>query len=368
MDATFLQILWFALIAVLFLGYFVLEGFDFGVGMNVFPLGKGDERRKKQILRTIGPVWDGNEVWLLVGGGAMFAAFPEWYATLFSGAYLALFVILLALIVRVCAFKYRDKVDSPTWKKAWDWMHFIGGFGPALLWGVAFANIVRGFEMEANAGGNSVITTTLLGLLNPFGILGGLTFVLLFWLHGTLYLALRTTGDLREDANRLAGRIAIPTIVVAAVFVVWAQIAHSHTWWTWIPLVIAALALIAVVPLNRARREGAAFGATSLAIAMATIQLFGGLFPYVLPAVNDDALSLTVTNASSTEYTLTVMTIATVVLLPIVLAYQAWSYWVFRHRVTGEDTPAPGSGIVGRVRDEYRAAFDTDDHRTETAR
>lgn len=361
MDATFLQVLWFVLIAVLFMGYFILEGFDFGVGMNVFALGKKSEARKDQVLRTIGPVWDGNEVWILVGGGAMFAAFPEWYATLFSGFYLALLLILVALIVRVCAFKYRSKVDNPTWKLAWDWMHFIGGLVPSLLWGVAFGNIVRGIDMKANAGGNSVVTSNLFDLLNPFALVGGITFVLLFWLHGTLFLALRTDGDVRRDANALAGKIVIPTIVVGAVFLVWAQIAYSNALWTWVPLVVAALALIAALVFNRMGREALAFASTSLAIAGASAQLFGGLFPNVLPAVNDPALSLTVANASSTEYTLMVMTVATILLLPIVLAYQAWTYWVFRHRVTGEETPAlHANGIVEKARKGYREAFDNE--------
>lgn len=354
LSPTGLQTLWFILITVLFLGYFVLEGFDFGVGMNVAALGKGDLGRKGTILRTIGPVWDGNEVWLLVGGGAMFAAFPEWYATLFSGFYLPLLVMLLALIGRVCAFKYREKRDGDTWKKAWDVVHVLGGLLPALLWGVAFGNIVAGVGID----GNRWVTTSLLGMLNPFALLGGIVFVLLFWLHGTLYLTLRTEGTLRQDANRLAGRIIWPTIVGGAVFLVWAQIAHSHNAWTWVPLVLAALALVAVVPLNRAGKEGPAFIATTVAIAMATVQLFGGLFPYVMPASNDVANSLTVASASSSPHTLTVMTIATVILLPLVLAYQAWSYWVFRHRVTGEDTPMPGAGLADKARRGYHEAFD----------
>lgn len=360
MDATFLQTLWFILIAVLFIGYFILEGFDFGVGMNVFGLGKGNEKRKDQILRTIGPVWDGNEVWVLVGGGAMFAAFPEWYATLFSGFYLALLLILVALIVRVCAFKYRTKVNNPSWKLAWDWMHFLGGLLPSLLWGVAFANIARGIGMEANAAGNSVVTSSLFDLLNPFALLGGIVFVLLFWLHGTLFLALRTDGDVRHDANALAGKLTIPTIVGGAVFLIWAQIAYSNAAWTWIPLILAALALVAAFVTNRAGKEGLAFASTSAAIAFATAQLFGGLFPNVLPAANDPSLSLTVMNASSTEYTLTVMTIATVILLPIVLAYQVWTYWVFRHRVTGDDNPATSGNLLDKARKGYRQAFDTE--------
>lgn len=361
MEATFLQTLWFFLVGVLFLGYFVLEGFDFGVGMNVFALGKKSEKRKDQIIKTIGPVWDGNEVWILTGGGALFAAFPEWYATMFSGFYLPLLLILVALIVRICAFKYRSKVDNQTWRNTWDLMHFIGGFVPALLWGVAVANIARGVNMEANAGGNMVVTSSLFDLLNPFGLLGGLTFVMLFWLHGTLFLALRTDGEVRRDANALAAKLLIPTIVIAATFVLWAQIAYSNTWISWIFLVIAALALVASLVFNLKKREGWAFTGTSIAIAAATLQIFIGLFPNVFPALNDPALSLTVMNASSTEYTLQVMTIATILLLPIVLAYQAWTYWVFRHRVTGEETPAlHAKGIVDKARKGYREAFDTE--------
>lgn len=350
---TALQTLWFVLIAVLFLGYFVLEGFDFGVEMNLAALGKGDTERRRTMLRTIGPVWDGNEVWLLVGGGAMFAAFPEWYATLFSGFYLALLLILLALIVRVCAFKYRDKHDTPLWKGTWDTLHVISGFLPALLWGVAFSNIAAGVAIDQHRW----ITTDLLGLLNPFALLGGIVFVLLFWLHGTLYLTLRTDGELRADANRLAGKIIYPTIIGGAVYLIWAQVAYSHTLLSWIPLVIAALALVAVIPLNRMGREGLAFGMTSLAIGAATVQLFAGLFPYVLPASNNVANSLTVANASSSEHTLLVMTIATVILLPIVLAYQVWTYWVFRHRVTGDDAPMPGSRLMQKAKKGYREAF-----------
>ncbi|ANP27814.1 cytochrome d ubiquinol oxidase, subunit II [Dermabacter vaginalis] len=361
MEATFLQTLWFILVAVLFLGYFVLEGFDFGVGMNVFALGKGEEKRKNQIITTIGPVWDANEVWILVGGGALFAAFPEWYATMFSGFYLALIIILVALIVRVCAFKYRNKVESASWKFAWDICHFIGGLVPALIWGVAVGNIVRGVNMEANAGGKSVVTDSLFDLLNPFALLAGVVFVLLFWLHGTLFLALRTTGEVRHDANKLAGVIAIPTIVAAAAWVLWAQLAYSNSAWTWIPLVIAALALIGAFVLNRAGREGLAFASTSVAIGFATIMAFGAIFPNVLPAANDPALSLTVMNASSTEYTLRVMTIATVILLPIVLAYQAWAYWVFRARVTGEGFPsAHAANLARKAKEGYREAFDTE--------
>ncbi|AXK47190.1 cytochrome d ubiquinol oxidase subunit II [Brachybacterium saurashtrense] len=353
LDPTALQALWFALIGFFFLGYFVLEGFDFGVQMNVAAFWRRGSGTRGTILKTIGPVWDGNEVWLITGGALLFAAFPEWYATLFSGFYLALLLLLLVLIVRVCAFKWRDKVDDARWRTAWDAVHVLGGFAPALLWGVAFANIVAGVGIDENRW----VTTSLLGLLNPFALLGGVVFVLLFWLHGTLYLALKVEGRLREDAARLAGVLVWPTILAGAAFLLWFQFAHSNTWWTLLPVGVAAVALLAVVVLNRARREGLSFLATSTAIAAATIALFGGLFPYVMPASNDPALSLTVANASSTEHTLTVMLVALAVLMPIVIAYTIWTYRVFRHRVADEDSPAPGAELLERARKGYRDAF-----------
>ena len=354
LDPTVLQTLWFAIIAFFFLGYFVLEGFDFGVQMNVGAFWRRGSRKRGTIVETIGPVWDGNEVWVITGAALLFAAFPEWYATLFSGFYLALLLLLLVLIVRVCAFKWRDKVDNPTWRTVWDVIHVIGGFAPALLWGVAFGNIVAGVDIDANRW----VTTDFLGLLNPFALLSGLVFVLLFWLHGTLYLTLKIDGELRHAANRLAGILAWPTVLAGAAFLIWYQLAHSNTALTWITLLITALALLAVIPLNRLGREGWAFGATTTAIAGASITLFAGLYPYVMPAVNDAANSLTVANASSTEHTLTVMLIALAVLMPIVIAYTIWTYRVFRHRITDEDSPAPGSELIEKAKKGYREAFD----------
>ena len=354
LEPTGLQTLWFFIIAFFFLAYFVLEGFDFGVQMNVAAFWKRGVGTRGTILRTIGPVWDGNEVWVITGGALLFAAFPEWYATLFSGFYLALLLLLLVLIVRVCAFKWRDKVDSDRWRNGWDVVHVIGGFAPALLWGVAFSNIVAGVAIDQN----HWVTTSLLGLLNPFALLGGIVFVLLFWLHGTLYLALKVEGQLREDAHRLAGVLVWPTIVAGAAYLLWFQFAHSNTWLTLVPIAIAAVALIAVVPFVRARREGLAFGATTTAIGGAAVSLFGGLFPYVMPATNDAANSLTVANASSTPHTLTVMLVALCIFLPIVIAYVIWTYRVFRHRISDEDSPAPGSRLVEKAKQGYRDAFE----------
>ncbi|MGP9539303.1 cytochrome d ubiquinol oxidase subunit II [Brachybacterium sp. AOP43-C2-M15] len=356
LDPTALQTLWFALIGFFFLGYFVLEGFDFGVQMNVAAFWRRGSGTRGTILKTIGPVWDGNEVWVITGGALLFAAFPEWYATLFSGFYLALLLLLLVLIVRVCAFKWRDKVDDERWRTAWDVVHVLGGFAPALLWGVAFANIVAGVAIDENRW----VTTSLLGLLNPFALLGGVVFVLLFWLHGTLYLTLKVEGRLRADANRLAGILVWPALLAGAAFLLWFQLAHSNTGYTLIPVALAAVALIAVIPLNRARREGSAFVATTTAIAAATISLFGGLFPDVMPASNDPANSLTVANASSSPHTLTVMLVALVVLLPIVIAYTIWTYRVFRHRIADEDSPAPGEQLLEKAKQGYRDAFEQD--------
>lgn len=356
LEPTWLQTLWFALIAFFFLGYFVLEGFDFGVQMNVATFWRQGSRTRGTILRTIGPVWDGNEVWVITGGALLFAAFPEWYATLFSGFYLALLLLLLVLIVRICAFKWRDKSEDPRWRTTWDVVHVVAGFSPAFLWGVAFANIVAGVGIDENRW----VTTDLLGLLNPFALLGGVVFVLLFWLHGTLYLTLKVDGTLRQEARRFAGHLAWPTLAAGAVYLLWFQFAHSNTLWTLVPLAIAAAALLAVAPLNRMGREGLAFGATTTAVAAATITLFAGLFPYVLPASNAPANSLTIANASSTAHTLTVMLVAVVILLPVVIAYTAWTYRVFRHRVADEGAPAPGEHLVAKMKQGYRDAFEMD--------
>ncbi len=356
MEPTALQTTWFVLITFLFIGYFVLEGFDFGVGMNSLALGRGDAERRGEIIETVGPIWDGNQVWVIVGGASIFAAFPEWYASLFSGFYLALLLLLLVLIARVCAFKYRAKSADRRWLRAWDTVHAIGGFAPALLWGVAFANIVRGVDIDAS----KHVSTSLLGLLNPFGLLGGVVFVLLFWTHGSAYLAGKTEGSIRTDANRMVGLLIWPTIVAGAAFLIWNQLANARTGLTWIPLVIAALALLAVVVLHRAGHEVGTFLATSVAIMAAGVQMFGGLFPDVLPAHNAAANSLTVMNASSSAPTLTVMLIAVCVFMPIVLAYQIWAYWVFRAR-RGSDAHAQQPRTLSqRARAGYRAAFEQD--------
>ena len=333
---------WFGLIAVLWIGYFFLEGFDFGVGTLLPVLGR-NETDRRVMINTIGPVWDGNEVWLLVAGGATFAAFPEWYASLFSGFYLALLVILVALIVRGVAFEYRGKVDSDRWRRGWDQAIFWGSAVPALLWGVAFGNIVRGVPLDKN----HEYTGSFLTLLNPYALLGGLVTLGLFTLHGTFYLALKTDGPVRDGANRLARRLAAPVVVVAAAFLLWTQFRDGGAV-SWVLTLAAAVALLAAVGASLRGREGWAFTGLGVTLALAVASLFATLYPDVLPSTTAAANSLTVTNASSTHYTLTVMTWVALVITPVVLGYQGYTYWVFRRRISSHHIPAVAGGLPGQ--------------------
>jgi cytochrome bd ubiquinol oxidase subunit II len=331
---------WFALIAVLWIGYFFLEGFDFGVGTLLPVLGRTEVDRRVMI-NTIGPVWDGNEVWLLVAGGATFAAFPEWYASLFSGFYLALLLILVALIVRGVAFEYRGKVNTEAWRRGWDLAIFLGSALPALLWGVAFANIVRGVPLNAHHD----FTGNLLTLLNPYGLLGGLVTLGLFTLHGAHFLALKTDGDVRVAANALARKTAPTVVVVAAVFLVWTQLRDGGVT-SWILTVAAAVVLLGAVAASWRGREGWAFIGTGVTLALAVAALFATLYPDVMPSSTDPAFSLNTTNASSTHYTLVVMTWVAAVLTPVVVLYQSWTYWVFRRRISARHIPAISAAAV----------------------
>jgi cytochrome d ubiquinol oxidase subunit II len=328
---------WFGLIAVLWIGYFFLEGFDFGVGALLPVLGKTEQERRVMI-NTIGPVWDGNEVWLLVAGGATFAAFPNWYATLFSGFYLPLLFILVALIVRGVAFEYRGKVDSDTWRRNWDIAIFAGSVLPAVLWGVAFANIVAGVPIDAN----QEFTGSLFTLLNPYGLLGGLVTLGLFTLHGAFFLALKTTGSVRVAANALVRRLAPAVVGVSAVFLLWTQFRDGRPV-SWTLTILAALALVAAVGASWRGREGWAFASMGLTLTLAVSSLFATLYPNVMPSSTNAAFNLTTTNASSTHYTLAVMTVVAVVMTPVVLVYQGYTYWVFRRRIGVAQIPAPRS-------------------------
>ncbi len=330
-----LNTLWFILIGVLFTGFFILEGFDYGVGILLPFLGKKDEERR-QIINTIGPWWDGNEVWLLTAGGAMFAAFPNWYATLFSGFYLALFLMLLALIFRAVAFEYRSKDRDPRWRAAWDWAIFGGSAVPALLWGVAMANIVRGVPIDADmnyVGG-------FFNLLNPYALLGGLAGLGVFALQGAIFLALRTTDTVRARAEALARKLWPIVLVVGAGTVVASYFATDIFQRLGVNPGISAIGagaafLIAAWSIRQGR-FGWAFIMNSLTIALTVVTTFRGLYPRVMVSSLNDAWSLTVQNASSTPYTLRVMSIIALVLVPIVLLYQGWNFYIFRKRISGE--------------------------------
>ncbi|AKT50601.1 cytochrome d ubiquinol oxidase subunit II [Arsenicicoccus sp. oral taxon 190] len=334
-----LSVIWFILIAVLWTGYFVLEGFDFGVGMLLPILGKGRDQldgdnRRRVLLNTIGPHWDGNEVWVLTAGGATFAAFPHWYATLFSGFYLPLLLILVALIIRNMGFEYRHKRDDDRWRRNWDLCIVIGSFLPALLWGVAFANIVAGVPINEH----KEYTGNLFTLLNPFGLLGGVTTLLLFLTHGAVFVALKTSGEIREEARAFAWRSGLAAAAVAVVFLVWTMLKTGNAG-SWVLAILAAVALVVGLVMTRAGREGIGFAGTAAAIALAVWALFTALFPDVMPSSTNPAWSLTHTNAASTDLTLKIMTGAAVVFTPIVLAYTAWTYWIFRKRISVHHIP-----------------------------
>jgi cytochrome d ubiquinol oxidase subunit II len=334
MDLT---TLWFCIVGFLFVGYFVLDGFDFGVGMSLPFLGKDDTDRRV-LINTIGPVWDLNETWVIVAGASLFAAFPEWYATLFSGFYLPLLLILAALILRGVSFEYRHQRPEKAWKARFDRMIVVGSAVPAFLWGVAFANIVRGVPLDA---GHDYIGTVF-DLLNPYALLGGLTTLLLFFTHGVLFVALKTDGDIRSRARRLASRSGVLTIVVAAAFLLWTSLAFG-TLASTLLAIAAAVALVVSFLANLRGREGVSFGLMAATIGLAVLSLFFALFPDVMPATNDPANSLTITNASSSEYTLTIMSWVALIFLPLILAYQGFTYWVFRKRVTRAQIPVESS-------------------------
>ncbi|WP_030806163.1 cytochrome d ubiquinol oxidase subunit II [Streptomyces sp. NRRL F-2799] len=318
---------WFVLIAVLWTGYFFLEGFDFGVGVLTRLLARNRPERRV-LINTIGPVWDGNEVWLLSAGGATFAAFPEWYATLFSGFYLPLLLILVCLIVRGVGFEYRAKRSEEKWQRNWEWAIFWSSLIPAFLWGVAFGNIVRGVRIDRNfeyVGG-------LVDLFNPYALLGGAVTLTLFTFHGTVFTALKTVGDIRARARTLALRLGPVTVVLALGFLVWTQL-HSGDGASLVALVVAAVALVGALGAIWRVREGWAFALSGVTIAAAVAMLFLSLFPNVMPSTLDADWSLTVSNASSSPYTLKIMTWCAVIAAPLVMLYQAWTYWVFRKRI-----------------------------------
>ena len=343
-----LQELWFVVIATLFLGFFILEGFDFGVGMLMEPFarvsrsGSGDpENHRRAALNTIGPVWDGNEVWLITAGAGMFAAFPGWYATVFSTLYLPLLAILFGMIVRVVAIEWRGKIDDAKWRTLADFGIAAGSWLPAVLWGVAFAILVRGLPVDANGH----IHLSIGDVLNAYTLLGGLATAGLFLLYGAVFVALKTAGAIRDDALRFAKQLSLPVTGLVATFGLWTQLAHGKSW-TWLVLAVAVVAQLAAVALVwRRASDGWAFACTALVVAAVVILLFGVLYPDLVPSTLNKQWSLTIYNASSTPYTLKIMTWVTAFFAPLTVVYQAWTYWVFRQRISTDRIP-PSIGLT----------------------
>jgi cytochrome d ubiquinol oxidase subunit II len=330
-----LNTLWFVLIAVLFTGFFVLEGFDYGVGILLPFVARTDSERRR-VINTIGPVWDGNEVWLLTAGGAIFAAFPHWYATLFSGFYLALFLILAALIARGVAFEFRSKDKSPTWRATWDWAIFVGSLLPALLFGVALANLLKGTPIDASRN----FVGGFFDLLSPYTLVAGLASLALFTTHGAIFLNLKSTDPIRSRSLAMTKKIGPVATVLLLLFVAgtyaWTDVYARLGANPGLVPVLALLSLLSAGYLIHRERMGWAFAMTTIAIVFSVATLFVALFPRVMVSSLDPEWSLTIYNASSTPYTLTIMSIVAGIFVPIVLVYQGWTYWVFRHRITAE--------------------------------
>lgn len=329
-----LSVVWFVLLGVLFAGFFFLEGFDYGVGTLLPFLGKTDTERRL-ILSTIGPVWDGNEVWMITAGGAMFAAFPHVYATLFSGFYLALFLLLLALIGRGVGLEYRSKREDRAWRACWDWVIFIGSCVPAVLWGVTVTNLLQGVPIDRNMH----YAGTFLDLLSPYALMGGITFLLVFIYHGAVFLALKLYDGMAVRA-RMAGLKA--GVYAAGAFLVlqtmtWAGTSLFSKMGAAFAMFSAVISFVLSYRFLAIDRPAVAFVLSGMAILFTTGGFFAGLFPCIVVSSLDPAWSLTIANSSSSQYTLRLMTIAAAVFVPVVLAYQAWSYWIFHKRITRQD-------------------------------
>jgi len=331
-----LEIFWFCVIAFFWAGYFVLEGFDFGVGM-LLPFVPRDEEERDAMFESIGPVWDGNEVWIVVAGGATFAAFPAWYGTMFSGFYLALLLILFFLIIRVVSFEWRGKSESPAWRRAWMWANTVGSIGIPFVWGVALSNLLHGVPIDSSgnyAGG-------FWNLFSGYTVLGGIAFVLVFAFHGAVFLTLRTTGDLCERAHRAALRLAIPGAAVGGGYLVWTiAVAVDRNDKDVFPPVLPAATAIAAFVLAGVfvylGRSGIAFALSVVGTLGLVATIFTSLYPRVMVSSPDFANSLTVQGAASAHYTLAVMTVVAAICVPLILLYQGWTYHVFRERIGGE--------------------------------
>ena len=344
-----LMVVWFLLVAVLWVGYLVLEGFDYGVAMLVPFLGKS-EKERRVMVNTIGPVWDGNEVWLLTAGGAMFAAFPAWYSTLFSGLYLPLFLVLVGLIIRGVSFEYRSKRPSAKWRSCFDWMAAIGSFLVPLVFGVGFANFVIGLPVFQAPGNDSLLVVGTdaanIGspyfwqLFSPFALLGGIVVVVLFLFHGAIYLTLKTRGDVQSRAKRFAAIIGIVAIVGGAVFLVLQNaLIHPTGVLGWILLLVAAVGLIVAWLMVRSGKEGIAFTATSVTILAVTAGIFLAMYGNLGFSMNGQPLATMMEHSASSPGTLTIMLVAACILVPIVLAYTIWTYFVFRRPISVDNIP-----------------------------
>ncbi|MDO4887267.1 MAG: cytochrome d ubiquinol oxidase subunit II [Actinomycetaceae bacterium] len=371
MDLTAIQLIWFILIAVLWIGYLTLEGFGFGVGMLLKILPK-TEKERRVALNTIGPHWDGNEVWVLTAGGATFAAFPEWYATMFSGMYLALVLVLVCLILRVCAIEWRKQINSDAWRRGWDIAHTGSCWVVSVLWGVAFANLVQGMPIEVGryesgeftavdpavaadslADNHHFLTGSFFSLLTPFTLLGGVVTTLLFLSHGALYLSIKTEGELRKRAESFASTIILPTTAVTAIWALWAQFAHSNNGVSIVPLLACAACLVATILLAKRGNTIRAFIAHFTAIAMAVVFIWFTIFPDALKSSIDSRYSLTLAQAAATAPTQTIMTIAAVVFVPVVLGYTIWAYRVFARRLSVDQIPDEPVGLDMRKIREF---------------
>ncbi|MEZ0093602.1 cytochrome d ubiquinol oxidase subunit II [Streptacidiphilus sp. EB129] len=337
---------WFILTAVLWTGFFVLEGFDLGVGMLHTVVAR-DEAGRRAVINTIGPLWDGNEVWLIVAAAAMFAAFPAWYATMFSGFYLALVVLLVALIVRGVSFEFRGKIDSVRWRRTWDTLLTLGSFFVPLLTGIALGDLLHGVPI----GQNEEFAGSFADLFPAYSVFTGITLVLLCLLHGATFITLKTTDQVRRRASLLARRLAPLTALAVLAFLPWT---HSTAGKGVLPSIVQLMAVLAVLAatwLVVSGHEGWAFTATTFAMATSVLSLFVDLYPRVMVSSTDPAFSLTVNNSASGAYALKVMSVVAIVLFPVVLAYQGWTYHVFRRRVSSaqfqtapEQQPGAGPG------------------------
>jgi cytochrome d ubiquinol oxidase subunit II len=361
-----LRLIWWALLGILLIGLAVTDGFDLGTAILLPFVGKTDAERRV-VINTVGPVWEGNQVWLILGGGAIFAAWPPLYAVAFSGFYFAMFLVLCALILRPVGFKFRSKLPNPTWRRFWDWALFVGGFVPALIFGVAFGNVLQGVPFRFDDTLRITYEGTLFGLLNPFALLCGLVSVAMLTMHGGAYLALKAEEPVAGRAAWFAGRAALALIALFAIAGVWVAflvdgfaisgvvhhdgpsnplmkhvVTSAGAWMANYgrqPLTLAAPILAfagaaLAIPLLRARRNAFAIVASGLSIAGVIATAGLSIFPFLLPSWLDPNASLIVWDSSSSELTLLIMLVATLVFLPIVLVYTAWVYRVLRGRVT----------------------------------